>query len=428
MKNIASWLKHLEQRQPTGPFKLGLERMVHVLAHLDLQWSMPIITVAGTNGKGSCCCYLENILIQAAYRPGCFYSPHLLDFTERIRVAGTIPATDDLLDAFATVEAADAQRSDDDTPLSYFEFIAIAAALVFQRSKCTAAIFEVGLGGRLDAVNAFDADVAVITSIGIDHVEHLGPDRESIGAEKAGIMRPGRPVIIGDSNPPASILAHAAKLGCPAVVAGRDFNTTLDPTGTWCQHGVRGMRNALPRPLMHGRHQYTNASCALAALEAIDDRLPVDQAAVRFGLAQAALPARFEVLPGPVPVVLDVAHNVAAARALADALFDMGYFASTHAVFGARKRKDIAGIVAQLAGRIEHWYVAPVGTETESDLATTIATLHDHGREATVYDSVAAAAAAAHAAVTGRARIVVTGSFLTVEEYLHSTQAQRLVA
>lgn len=422
MATLASWLARLEPRTPRGNFVLGLERIERVARQLKLALAMPVITVAGTNGKGSVCRYLEAILVEAGYRPGCFYSPHLLDFNERIRIAGAAVAEAELVATFAAVEAADAARGAKELPLSYFEFVALAAAARFSASGCNAVIFEVGLGGRLDAVNAFDCDVAVISSIGIDHVEHLGPDRESIGKEKAGILRPGRPVVIGDVDPPQSVLAAAATLGCPPLRRGKEFRVEVAGDGAWNYRG-RGLRAALPRPAMPGRHQYANAACALAALEALDARLPLAQAQVRLGIANATLRGRFEVLDASadVPVVLDVAHNPNAMEVLAEALFEMGYFAKTHAVFAARSRKDSAAMVANLARRVDHWHLAPVPGDEGVALAELAAQASANGQQATVYPSVAAAAAGAHARARKGERIVVCGSFLTVEAYLRES-------
>ncbi len=426
-EGLAAWAARLEGRTPSGSFELGLTRIARAVAATGIAPPRPLITVAGTNGKGSTCRHVESVLCEAGYRPGCFYSPHLHDFAERVRVDGG-PADEALLvEAFEEVEAADARRGEGEEPLSYFEFVAVAAARAFCAAGCKATVLEVGLGGRLDAVNAFDADVAVITSVDIDHTEHLGPDRESIGAEKAGILREGIPVVVGDRNVPASVLARADELGCEVALRGRDFAEELVEGGQWNYRG-KGLRAALPRPPMHGRHQYANAACALAALEALDDRLPVSQAEVRNGIAGATLPGRFEVLPGPVPVVLDVAHNVQGARALDAALLDMGYFTRTVAVFGARARKDAEGIVGALAGRIDEWHVAPVKGEDAGQAMRSCAAIRGQGGEAALHDSVAAAAAAAHASAKERERIVVFGSFMTVTEYSLFREAGRKAA
>lgn len=426
MSGLAAWLEKLEARRPRGAFELGLERVARARDALDLRPALPVVTVAGTNGKGSTCCYLEATLAAAGHRPGCFFSPHLLDFRERLRIDGEAAPDAALLRAFAAVEAADARRAAGAAPLSYFEFITLAAMLCFEDAGCGAAVFEVGLGGRLDAVNAFDADVAVITSIGLDHVEHLGADRESIGREKAGVMRPGAAAVIGDREPPASVLGRAAELGCKTWRRGRDFNAEIGPGGDWNYRGPT-LRPALPRPLMPGWHQYANAACALAALDALP-QLAVSQADVRAGLARARLAGRFEVLPGPAPVILDVAHNVPAAELLAETLGGMGPFKRSLAVFATLGRKDAGGMAAALAGRIDRWHVAPCGGEGPAALAPLRARLDALGADWRGHASVAAARAAALAELGPRERLVVTGSFHTVEEYLKAADGERRAA
>ncbi len=411
---LFDWLERLEQRQPKK-INLGLERIARVIKQLNLAPQVPVITVAGTNGKGSCCAYLEAILDAAGYRTGCFYSPHLIDFNERIQVERRSVAAADIVAAFELIEQGDNRRAHGDLPLTYFEFAVAAALAIFRRAGCEVIILEVGLGGRLDAVNAVDADVAVITSVSIDHVEQLGADRESIGLEKAGIMRPSSPVICGDRDPPASVLARAEQIGAPSLVRGRDFFVDIVPgAGTWCYRGKQ-IRDALPRPAMHGAHQYANASCALAALEELADRLPVNQAQVRGGLLGARLTGRFDVVLGDVPAMLD-----------------MGYFAYTEAVFAVRTRKDIAGIIAQMASRVDSWRIAPCADDTGS-VDTIEKILAKTGSKFVSYPSVAAALSAATAATQGKrqARIVVFGSFATVEEYLqtdHQTRKEALSA
>ena len=420
MDTLTGWLAKLESRAPKGSFELGLGRIARVARTLELELSMPVITVAGTNGKGSVCRYLEAILVEAGFKPGCFYSPHLLDFNERIRIGAEAVPEADLVEIFEQIEEADSKRDGSEQPISYFEFVALAAAARFAANSCDVTIFEVGLGGRLDAVNAFDCDLAVISTIGIDHVEYLGPDRESIGAEKAGILRAGKPVVLGDLDPPQSILDISGSLGCPTLRRGKEFSVEMDRSGVWNYRG-KGLRAALPRPAMPGRHQYANAACALAALEALDDRLPVSQAHVRLGIAHALLPGRFEVLAASsdVPVVLDVAHNPHAAKVLAESLFEMGYFKATHAVFAVRSRKDVAHMVEELAPRVDHWHVAPVPGDKDADEAGLGRLIEAQGGSATVYASVAQAARGAHEAARKGERIVVCGSFLTVENYLH---------
>ena len=412
---LADWLQLLEARQPAS-FEMGTRRVREAGAALGLKLAMPVITVAGTNGKGSTVRLLEGILTAAGWRTGCFYSPHLLDFRERITIAGA-PADEPLLcECLARIEEVVAMNDALVTP-TYFEFVTLAAAAAFAQAGCDAAILETGLGGRLDATNAFDADVAVITSIGIDHVEHLGSDRESIGREKAGIMRRGKPAICGDANPPESLAAEAAHIGARLLMRGRDF-FARPAANSWNYQGA-SLRSALPPPAMPGVHQYANAACALCVLEQLESRLPVDQGAVRRGLAEARLAGRFEVLPGPNPVVLDIAHNVPACERLADSLLAMGYFEHTLAVFGVRSRKDGPGMIGALAGRVDQWFIAPVGDDDGRQQAADAAgtTAAAAGAEVRAFASIAEAAEAAHATAPAGARIVVLGSFLTVAQY-----------
>lgn len=416
---MAEWLDLLKERQPPR-VSLGIGRIGRARDALGLSLGMPVITVAGTNGKGSCCAYLEAILSAAGYRTGCFYSPHLVEFSERIRIGGRPLAQSDTCALFAKVERIDALRDKEDERLTYFEFVALAAALGFAESGCDAVIFEVGLGGRLDAVNVFDADVAVITSVSIDHTRLLGADRESIGFEKAGILRAGSPAVCGDQSPPASVVRQAGKLAVALHVRSRDFHARIGECG-WAYRGKK-LRSALPAPAMPGLYQYANASCALCALEQLEDRLPVSQAAVRAGLLEARLGGRFEVIPGECPVVLDVAHNVAAAQKLADTLLDMGFFRRTIAVFGARTRKDVAGIVKALTGRIERWHIAPVGGDTGDGAAIAAVAAADAEDGLVIHPSVAQAAQAAHSEAGKGDRILVTGSFYTVAEYLKTAR------
>ena len=296
-----------------------------------------MITVAGTNGKGSTCAMLEAVALQSGFRPGVYTSPHLVHFEERCRVGGEIVKAVELLPQFEAVEQARVQGTE--VALTYFEFTTLAILRLMSQSRLDVAILEVGLGGRLDATNVIDADCAVITSIDIDHVEFLGPDRESIGREKAGIMRAGRPVVVSDPMPPQSVLDHAQAIGADLWRLGQDF--TSGDKQQWAGPDAGGAMRAWPIRL-RGANQLVNASGALAALEAIRSRLPVTAQAVRTGLAMVELPGRFQIIPGQPTLVLDVAHNPHSVAALTANLDAMGYFPCTHAVFGAMHDKDLA--------------------------------------------------------------------------------------
>ncbi len=414
---VDAWLAYLETLHPKA-IVLGLDRVRAIAAHLDANITCPVITVTGTNGKGSTCAMLEAILRGAGYRVGLYTSPHLVRYHERVRVNG-VDATDvELLDAFGAVEdarLATAAAQGEPILLTYFEFGTLAALWLFARAGLEALVLEVGLGGRLDAVNLVDADVAVLTSVDIDHVEFLGTERESIGREKAGIFRRGKPAVCGDRNPPASVIATAAAVGAILYVAGRDFGHVAE--GTQWRYSGRRERFGLPFPALRGKYQLGNAAVALATLDLVHERLPVSAGALRDGLLNVVLPGRFEVLPGRPTIVLDVAHNPHAARALAEALGDMGYHPETYAVCGMLADKDIAGVVASMRARIDHWYVASLPGARGADAAMVRSALLWAGvppAEVRTFEAMEEAVAAARADAGEADRIVVFGSFLTV--------------
>jgi dihydrofolate synthase / folylpolyglutamate synthase len=381
---------------------MGLERTKAVLKRLDISLSSPVITVGGTNGKGSTCAMLESILRAAGYRTGLYSSPHLVRYNERVRVAG-FECDDRLLcEGFAAVEAARG-----DTPLTYFEFGTLAAFWIFQQERIEAALLEVGLGGRLDAVNVIDADCAVLTSVGIDHVDYLGPDRESIGREKAGIFRAGRPAVIADPAPPRSVLdADGEKL-----LFGRDFSCRAEG-GQWIYSGPGGQRAGLAYPALRGAVQFRNAAAALCALDAL--RLPIAMQEIRRGLAEVSLPGRFQVLPGRPQVILDVAHNPEAARTLAENLAASGFAPETWAVCGMLRDKDIAGVLRELEPRVTRWHLATLSGPRGASADELDAQLGKSS--AGKFDSPSAALAAALERAGENDKIVVFGSFLTVGE------------
>jgi dihydrofolate synthase/folylpolyglutamate synthase len=416
-RTLADWLAALELAHPKA-IDMGLERVAQVRQNLGITFDCPVITVGGTNGKGSTCAMLEAILLQAGYRTGLYTSPHLLHFNERARLIGE-PVTDAaLIAAFETVEAARGNVS-----LTYFEFTTLAILHLFAAAKPDAVILEVGLGGRLDAVNVIDADVAIVTSVDIDHTDYLGDTRELIGFEKAGIFRAGRTAICGDPVPPGSLVNHAQSIGADLWLVGRDFNYSGDKQ-QWNYGGREQRRNALGYPSLRGANQLLNASAALAALEALRLRLPVGAQEVRTGLVMVDLPGRFQVLPGRPTVVLDVAHNPHAAAALAQNLENMAFHPYTYAVFGAMRDKDIDGVIAHLKGRVDHWCVtglplprAASADEIEQKLRKAgIAPQSEPGAETTIqtFDSPGKAFMNARSRAGENDRIVVFGSFLTV--------------
>ncbi len=415
-KTLTEWLAYCERLHPKS-IDMGLERVRIVADRLGLRFDSPVFTVAGTNGKGSTCAMLESILLQAGYRTGVYTSPHLVHFEERLRLSGdTVPA-DAWAAAFARVEDARIQGDEEDVTLTYFEFSTLAAMDLMRHSSLDAVILEVGLGGRLDAVNIVDPDCAIITSIDLDHMEFLGADRDSIGREKAGIMRTGRPVVVSDPLPPQSVLDHALEVGADLWRFGVDFNFSGDKQ-QWGWAG-RGRRYAgLAYPALRGANQLLNASGVLAALSALRERLPVTAQAVRNGLAMVELPGRFQVLAGQPSLVLDVAHNPHAVAALAANLDAMAYAPTTHAVFGAMADKELTAMLKRMGPLIDRWYF----TDLPTPRAASAAELHSRwqalesrkGVSASVHADPLQALDAAIAAADPADRIVVFGSFFTV--------------
>jgi dihydrofolate synthase/folylpolyglutamate synthase len=404
---------------------LSLERTVEVARRLGIHFTVPVITVAGTNGKGSTCAMLESMARHAGYRVGLYQKPELVHFEERCRVGGALVAAADLLPQFEAVEQARG-----DITLTQFEFTTLAIARLLAMAELDLVILEVGLGGRYDAVNAFDCDCAVITGIALDHTEWLGPDRESIGLEKAQIMRPGRPCIVSDPLPPQSVLAHARQIGADLWLAGRDFQHSGDrQQWSWSsRHGALSRRyHGMSYPALRGANQLLNASGAIAALIALRDRLPITAQAVRTGLALVELPGRFQIVPGQPALVLDVAHNPQAAAVLALNLDAMGFYPRTHAVFGALRDKDIAGLVQPLLPLVDHWHCCNLPSPRAAGADELAAQLHvlataraggvpSVQAHATPADALQAAASAADPAD----RIVVFGSFHTVGGVMRS--------
>ena len=411
METLQDWLAHCERLHPKT-IELGLERSQAVAGRMGLRFECPVITVAGTNGKGSTCAMLEAIALQAGYRTGVYTSPHLVHFEERCRIHGEIVKAQELIPHFEKVEAAR-----EGTSLSYFEFTTLAIMSLLAVSRLDVAILEVGLGGRLDTVNIIDTDCAVITSIDLDHMDYLGDDRESIGREKAGIMRTGKPAVVSDPVPPQSVIDRATDIGADLWTLGRDFNFSGDKL-QWAWAG-RGRRYAgLAYPALRGANQLVNASGALAALEALRDRIPVTAQAVRTGLALVELPGRFQIVPGQPALVLDVAHNPHSVAALAANLDAMGFFPTTHAVFGAMADKDLAPMLKKMGPLVDRWYFTDLPTPRASAAAALIESWRAQETRRDVAASTHAAPMealrAAVAAADPADRIVVFGSFYTV--------------
>jgi dihydrofolate synthase/folylpolyglutamate synthase len=417
--SLDDWLVRIGRLHPR-PIELGLDRVGAVWRRMGLTLPATVITVGGTNGKGSCVAMLEAMLRAGGYRVGTYTSPHLLRFNERVRVDGVEADDRTLCRAFEAVESARGEIS-----LTYFEHVTLAALRVFAQTAPEVIVLEVGLGGRLDAVNILDADVAIVSTVDLDHQEWLGPDRDSIGREKAGIFRSGRAAVFGGDDPPAGLVKHADRLGARLLLAGRDFRARVREDG-WDWEGLGRQRPGLPLPALRGSFQVRNAAAAIAALEAVSDRLPLSTVALREGLLDVRLPGRFDVFPGPITLIFDVAHNPEAARALAENLArhaaDGG---RTFAVFSMLRDKDIAGVARILAPQVAAWFYAPLDAAraaTAEELAEGLAAAgvgaiaHGHS------DLLAALAAAGSAARHGD-RILVFGSFYTVSMLLPLARA-----
>ncbi|KVQ16407.1 bifunctional tetrahydrofolate synthase/dihydrofolate synthase [Burkholderia ubonensis] len=418
---LNAWLAHLERAHPVG-IDMGLTRIGQVKAALQLEFACPVITVGGTNGKGSTCAFLEAILVHAGYKVGCHTSPHLLEFSERARVNGQQVSDAELLPHFEAVEAARTSLPEP-VSLTYFEFTTLAILHLFASRGLDAVILEVGLGGRLDAVNIIDTDCAIVTSIDIDHTEYLGDTREKIAFEKAGIFRAGKPAVCGDTAVPNTLVEHAEAIGADLWLVGRDFRYEAQPGAErqqWSYLGREKRYPALAYPALRGANQLINASAALAALEALRPVLPVSAQDIRLGLANVELPGRFQVLPGKPAIVLDVAHNPHAAAVLAQNLGNMGFFPYTYAVFGAMHDKDIDGVLRHLKGEIDHWCVTDLPLPRAAFAEQLEIALRRAGVKEGPASSVTRFASPAEAfrdalkRASAHDRIVVFGSFHTV--------------
>ncbi|WP_411725323.1 bifunctional tetrahydrofolate synthase/dihydrofolate synthase [Methyloglobulus sp.] len=351
---LNSWLSWQEKSHPLT-IDLGLERVAKVYKALNPSGAKPLtITVAGTNGKGSCIAYLEAIYLAQGYRVGAYTSPHILKYNERIKIGG-IPISDDkICQAFERIEIVR-----NNTSLSYFEFGTLAALDIFSRANLDIQLLEVGLGGRLDAVNIVEPDVAIISSIGIDHVAWLGETREAIGYEKAGIFRASVPAIVGDPLPPNSLIQVASDKDACFYALGKDFGYTKQQNGWEWFSGARRI-NRLPAPALKGEHQYRNASAVIMATVQLADRLPVDGQSIQTGLENVQLPGRFQLIDGTVPVLLDVGHNPEAVRTLLEYLTQNFPNRRIHAIFSMMKDKDIAEVLRIMNPVVCNWFFAPL--------------------------------------------------------------------
>lgn len=393
---------------------MGLERVDEVRRRLQLMPDCPVITVGGTNGKGSTCAMLTSIYQQAGYRVGCYTSPHLLRYNERVRVCGEEASDEALVAAFIAIDAARG-----DTPLTYFEFGTLAAVWHFMEMQVEVMVLEVGLGGRLDAVNCFDPSCAIVTSIDLDHMDFLGNSRDSIGYEKAGIFRPHAPAICGEVDAPAALLQHAANINADLMRIGTDFSFS-GQAGEWCYEDRHGRIDALPHPALIGSFQLNNAACVLAAVRSLQQQLPVGYAHIAAGLQQVNLAGRFQQCGNRPQVILDVAHNPHAAAALAYNLTRSATAGRTLAVFAMLADKDISGVVTAIGPVIDEWYVAGIrhlrGTDATSLAA--IISRQAQARSIRRFANVEAAYAQACLDAAENDRIIVFGSFFTVADVM----------
>ena len=404
-RSLVDWLSYLERIHPVN-IDMGLERVGAVARRMGLtQLPFKVITVAGTNGKGSSCAMAASILMAAGYKVGVYSSPHLLRFTERVRINGQELADDDHRAAFAEVETARGEIA-----LTFFEFATLAGLWLFRRAAPDVLLLEVGLGGRLDATNVVESDVAMITSIALDHCDWLGDTREAVAVEKAGVYRAGKPAISGEPNPPATIASEAARIGASLRQVGRDFQGDEHDTG-WDYHGLNHWLG-LPKPAL----PLMNAVTVLAALESLG--LPLPESAIRQGLANARLAGRMQRLQSEPLVIVDVAHNPHSAAYLASQLRQIPGTGKRRAVVGMLKDKDMAGSLAELDGLIDQWFLASLTGPRAATAEQLAVALGDGQGPAATFDGVSAAYLAALAASSPDDMVIVFGSFYTVADVL----------
>lgn len=418
MTSLSEWLSHLEKIHLTS-IELGLERINRVKSDLKLNPSFPVIIVGGTNGKGSVCSMLEAILSNAGFHVGCYTSPHLLRYNERIRIDRREISDSVLCETFSAVEST---RVKSGTSLTFFEFSTLAAMNLFVQSQVEVAILEVGLGGRLDAVNVFDADCAILTSIGLDHMDYLGHTRESIGFEKAGIFRSSKFAICADTNAPLTISQQAKVIGAKLLQINDDFGYSIKDD-QWCFWGIKGKHYCLPYPSLRGVNQLQNASACMMALDVLRDQVPVSISNIRQGLIDIQLLGRFQVFLGQPIEVLDVAHNPDAARILASNLDAMGAYHQTYAVFSMLKDKDLNGVVQALRHCVDIWLVSSIDVPRgahANDLVEVLrnANLTQEDGKVIVFPDTVSAYGFACERATKNDRICVLGSFYTVSAVL----------
>lgn len=413
--SLKGWLDWQETLHPKS-IDLGLKRVAQVFQRLKTNAVKPVtITVAGTNGKGSTIAFLEAIYRAQGLSVGAYTSPHIIKYNERIKVDG-VAVSDSLI--CASFERVEAVR--DDISLSYFEFSTLAALDIFSRANVDIQLLEVGLGGRLDAVNIVDADATIITSISIDHTAWLGETREAIAYEKSGIFRKGIAAIISDTNPPQILIDHANKTHAPLLRISHEFSYKK-ANEHWSWHQQNSDINELPPPRLKGEHQYRNASAALTAIQTLQDKVPVSDAAIKQGLSQASLAGRFQLIQSVPPVLLDVSHNPQAALALVEYLQAEFKKTPIHAIFTMMSDKDLVGVIKLMHPFIKHWYISPLDnprTSKKSDIHHAFQVCHIEQLSSDFENFISAYQAAKTGADTDNGLVLVFGSFFLVSEYL----------
>ena len=408
------WLAYIEALHPKS-IAMGLDRVKTVADKLQLNPKLPIITVAGTNGKGSVCAMLSQIYVQSGFSVGCYTSPHLLRYNERVSINNQSISDDDLCHAFAAVEAARG-----DVALTYFEMGTLAAMWHFCRANLDVLVLEVGLGGRLDAVNIFEPSCAIVTTIDLDHMEYLGDTREKIGFEKAGVFRADKLAICGDENPPVSLLDYAKKIGANLQLINRDF-TVKKTTQGW-QYSAGAMQLQLPDLGLAGDFQLNNAACVVHTVQYLNDILPMPQANIYAALRAVKLTGRFQLIHAQPAILVDVAHNPHAARSLAHNLQAAPCSGRTLAVFAMLADKDIEGVISAVASDIDAWYVADIHTARGAKASDLQQLLIKQGEKSPIqlFADVGAAIDAAYKNAAKNDRIIVFGSFYTVADAIAS--------
>ncbi len=411
--NLTDWLGYIESIHPST-IDLTLERIKIVIERLNLDISFPILTVGGTNGKGSTCSILESIYREAGYKVACYTSPHFLNFNERIKIQ-TLAVSDEVIcEAFSRIESAR-----EDVTLTYFEYGTIAAMIIFSEAHVDVAILEVGLGGRLDAVNVFDADCAIVTTVDLDHMDYLGHTREAIGFEKAGIYRTEKTSICGDFDPPQSLIKHAELIHADLKIIGKDFGYEAHHDSFDFLIDSTFVMN-LPLPKLQGDFQLANATNALMAVKAMEDKLPLTEISIQKGITLTLLPGRFQEVKKMPSLILDVAHNPQAARSLSHNLKTHVVPGKTIAVFSILKDKDIFGVINVLNLDIDDWFIAEIQNERAASIENISNTIQKINLSAHIeaFKNIQEAYQFASKEVTRNDRIIVFGSFFTVADIM----------